>query len=66
MALLAVDALFWRKRADSAYLLAGLAAAFTLLIAAAIIRFGVSPLDLTQWLAFAPMSALAFLGARKT
>jgi hypothetical protein len=63
MALLAADALFWRKRADAAYLLAGLAGAFALLIAATIIRFGVAPLDLPQWIVFAPMCALAFLGA---
>lgn len=65
MALLAADALFWRKRADSLFLLAGLAGAFTLLIAAAILRFGVSPLALPQWIIFAPMSAFAFFGAKR-
>jgi hypothetical protein len=64
MALLAADALFWRRRADSMYLLAGLAGVFTVLVSAAILRFAVSPLDLPQWIAFAPMSAAAFFGAR--
>ncbi len=64
MALLAADALFWRKRADAVYLLSGLAGVFTLLGLATIARFGVSPLDLPQWILFAPMSAAAFFGAR--
>ncbi|MEX0644470.1 MAG: hypothetical protein WD076_04125 [Parvularculaceae bacterium] len=64
MALLAADALFWRKRPDAAYLLSGLAGAFALLGFATIARFGVSPLDLPQWILFAPMSAAAFFGAR--
>jgi len=64
MALLAADALFWRRRADSMFLLAGLAGVFTVLVGAAILRFAVSPLDLPQWIAFAPMSAAAFIGAR--
>lgn len=64
MALLAADALFWRKRPDAAYLLSGLAGLFALLGLAFVARFGVSPLDLPQWIVFTPMSAAAFFGAR--
>ncbi len=64
MALLCADALFWRRKADSAYAVAGLALAFTLIGWLLIVRFDVAPLTLPQWIVFAPMSATAFLGAR--
>ncbi|MFN0024733.1 MAG: hypothetical protein ACKVS5_12650 [Parvularculaceae bacterium] len=64
MALLVADALFWRRKADSAYLVAGLAAAITLIGWSLIVRFGIMPLTLPQWIVFAPMSVTAFLGAR--
>jgi hypothetical protein len=64
MALLAADALFWRRRAGSAYLLAVLAGLFALIGWLVIARFSLSPLDLPQWIVFMPMSAAAFFGAR--
>lgn len=65
MALLVADALFWRRRADSAFLVAGLAAAFVLIGWTIILRFGIAPLTLPQWIVFAPMSVTAVLGARR-
>lgn len=64
MAALVADALFWRRKADGAYLVAGLAAAFVVIGFTLIIAFGLSPLQLPQWIAFAPMSLAAFVGAR--
>ncbi len=63
MALLIADALFWRRRADSAFLVAALAASFAFLGWVIIIRFGLSPLSLPQWIVFVPMAGAAFFGA---
>lgn len=64
MALLCADALYWRRKADSAYVVAMLAAAFAVIGGALIARFDLSLLTLPQWIVFAPMSAAAFAGAR--
>ncbi|WP_425410629.1 hypothetical protein [Hyphococcus sp.] len=64
MAGLYADALFWRRRADSAWLATALAAAFFVLGWGYIAAFGLSPLQLPQWIAFGPMAVFGALGAR--
>lgn len=65
MALLFGDGLFWRRRADAVWLATGLAAAFFALGWAMIISFGLSPLQLPQWIAFGPMALCGWFGVRK-
>lgn len=64
MALLYADGLFWRRRRDSVIVASGLAAAFFGLGWALILAFGLSPLDLPQWIVFGPMGIFGWLGVR--
>ncbi|WDI32913.1 hypothetical protein PUV54_06840 [Hyphococcus flavus] len=64
MALLYADALFWRKDPNSARLASGLAAAFFFLIWFVIAAFGLGPLQLPQWIVFAPMAVFGALGVK--
>lgn len=64
MAALYADTLFWRKGPNSARLASGLAAAFFLLVWFVIAAFGLSPLQLPQWIVFGPMAICGALGVR--
>jgi len=63
MAALYANALFWCRRADSAWLASGLAAAFFVLGWGYIAAFGLSPLQLPQWIVFGPMAICGAIGA---
>lgn len=64
MAALYADALFWRQSADSVWLASGLAATFFVLGWGYIAAFGLSPLQLPQWIVFGPMAICGALGLR--
>ncbi len=65
MALGYADGLFWRKRQDAVLLSSAFAAAFFVLGWIFIVRFGLSPLQLPQWIAFGPIAVCGWLGIRK-
>ena len=54
----------YRERRESVALAGGLAAVFFALGWGYILGFGLSPLDLPQWIAFGPMAAAAGLALR--
>jgi len=53
-----------RERRDSVMLAGGLAGAFFVLGWSYILGFGLSPLDLPQWIAFGPMALATLLALR--
>jgi len=53
-----------RGRRDAVKLAGGLAAAFFLLGWSYIVGFGLSPLDLPQWIAFGPMTLAAWVALK--
>lgn len=60
----ALFALGFRGRRDAVKLAGGLAAAFFVLGWSFILGFGLSPLDLPQWIAFGPMALVAGIALR--
>ncbi len=63
MAILFVDGIV-RGRRESVVLAGGLAGAFFALGWSYILGFGLSPLDLPQWIAFGPMAGAAWMALR--
>ena len=60
----ALFAMGFRGRRDAVTLAGGLAAAFFVLGWGYIVGFGLSPLDLPQWIAFGPMALAAGIALR--
>ncbi len=65
MALGFADGLFWRKSRDAVIVSTALALVFFVLGWGYIAAFGLSPMQLPQWIAFGPMVLCGWLGVRK-